>query len=323
MSAVHRREYRAGRHVENCLDAGSIIANGRVTATPVGHVPQYAGNRGSCVCRRIIRVLIHAMLPLHVPKPSPVVPSSPSLVLAVASSSPYPVGEVYLRNARLAEALGIDTDAKTGQQVVYHDELAMFAKANVKFLALVEKTLAEFVTSDKKVQVLPHMPPERRKFVHDLAAVYRMDIQMVDQEPHRSVQLIRRLDTRIPTPLLSSTIGTLAPSNSLGKLADLRTPVSQWPRVQTRSPATSSSSSGGVGGGWTSVVARSAAASPSPKLTFSDKRTSSWAAGPSVSAEHTRRPSPAPPVEVHAPISRPASERAVEEHVPNNWEDDI
>jgi transcriptional repressor NF-X1 len=29
------------------------------------------------------------------------------------------------------------------------------------------------------------MPPDRRKFVHDLAAVYRMDTQMVDQEPQR------------------------------------------------------------------------------------------------------------------------------------------
>ena len=25
-----------------------------------------------------------------------------------------------------------------------------------------------FIASDKKTQVLPHMPPERRKFVHDV-----------------------------------------------------------------------------------------------------------------------------------------------------------
>ena len=28
--------------------------------------------------------------------------------------------------------------------------------------------LFRFVNSDKKNQVLPHMPPERRKFVHDV-----------------------------------------------------------------------------------------------------------------------------------------------------------
>ena len=42
-----------------------------------------------------------------------------------------------------------------------------------------------FVASEKKSQVLPYMPEARRKFVHDLASVYRMDTQMVDQEPRR------------------------------------------------------------------------------------------------------------------------------------------
>ena len=51
------------------------------------------------------------------------------------------------RNAKLAEALGIDPDAKSGgaktQSVVYVDELVTFGKANAKFVTLVEKTLAE------------------------------------------------------------------------------------------------------------------------------------------------------------------------------------
>lgn len=113
--------------------------------------------------------------------------------------------------------------------------------------------LDRFVKSERKTQVLPHMPPEKRKFVHDvsvplplssliynlalmdshswtrthglalinsqLAAVYRMDTQMVDQEPRRSVQLIRRIDTRVPAPLLSA---TLAPAQSLGRLHNLK-----------------------------------------------------------------------------------------------------
>ena len=69
------------------------------------------------------------------------------------------------------------------------------------------------------------MPEQKRKFVHDLAAIYRMDTQMVDQEPHRSVQLIRRIDSRIPNPTLSAAIGQ-ASGGGLGKLADLRSPGS-------------------------------------------------------------------------------------------------
>ncbi len=46
------------------------------------------------------------------------------------------------RNARLAEALGINTEAKSAQ-VTYTDDLVGFAKANIKFCQLVEKTFAE------------------------------------------------------------------------------------------------------------------------------------------------------------------------------------
>lgn len=53
------------------------------------------------------------------------------------------------RNAKLAEALGINPEAKSAavagkeQGVTYMDELLAFARANAKFVALVEKTLAE------------------------------------------------------------------------------------------------------------------------------------------------------------------------------------
>ncbi len=50
------------------------------------------------------------------------------------------------RNARLAEALGINPDMhKTNRNVVYSDELVAFARHNGKFVELVEKTFAEYV----------------------------------------------------------------------------------------------------------------------------------------------------------------------------------
>jgi transcriptional repressor NF-X1 len=48
------------------------------------------------------------------------------------------------RNARLAEALGINPETRSSQ-VTYTDSLISFAKANPKFCLLVEKTFAEFV----------------------------------------------------------------------------------------------------------------------------------------------------------------------------------
>jgi len=50
------------------------------------------------------------------------------------------------RNAVLAEALGIDTEAREkAKMVVYGEGLLNFAKSNGKFLNLVEKTFAEWV----------------------------------------------------------------------------------------------------------------------------------------------------------------------------------
>ena len=55
--------------------------------------------------------------------------------------------QIAKRNARLAEALGINTEAKekTSANAVYSDEITSFARANVKFLAVVEKAFAEYV----------------------------------------------------------------------------------------------------------------------------------------------------------------------------------
>lgn len=187
-----------------------------------------------------------------------------------------------------------------------------------------------FLSSDKKSQILPHMPETRRKFVHDvskyrsdrhlhtylsifavikLAAIYRMDSQMVDQEPHRSVQLIRRIDSRIPSPLLSSMIPP--PGLGLGKLTDLRAPVAQ-PFHTGRPPLPSVTP---PSRGWTSVVNRSAQASPAPRV---------WTAPgnsqrpPAASVPRAQsRASPAPPPTAPQTLSSAAAD------VPDNWEDDV
>ncbi|KAI0336848.1 hypothetical protein GY45DRAFT_25326 [Cubamyces sp. BRFM 1775] len=222
------------------------------------------------------------------------------------------------RNARLAEALNINPDRTNSRlnQVTYNDDLVAFARVNAKFCSIVEKSFADFLASDKKSQILPHMPEQKRKFVHDLAAVYRIDTQMVDQEPHRSVQLLRRLDSRVPNPLLSSVIAPPSTSSSLGKLADLRTGLQPLSRPGSSrvspSPSPAPGSSGiGAGKGWTSVVARPPQAAPTP---------SGWATLPVRTQTPGRStPSPGPPRIASVPPPPPPTNT---EDVPDNWEDE-
>lgn len=52
------------------------------------------------------------------------------------------------RNARLAEALGINPERVDSRlnQVSYNDDLTTFARANAKFCAIVERSFAEYVS---------------------------------------------------------------------------------------------------------------------------------------------------------------------------------
>ncbi|KAL1943906.1 hypothetical protein VTO73DRAFT_3724 [Trametes versicolor] len=220
------------------------------------------------------------------------------------------------RNARLAEALGINPERADSRlsQVSYNDDLTTFARANAKFCAIVEKSFADFLASDKKSQILPHMPEQKRKFVHDLAGVYRLDTQMVDQEPHRSVQLLRRIDSRVPAPLLSA---AAAPGPSgLGKLADLRAGGLQ-PLARPGSALRASPAPAPAGRGWTSVVARQPVAAPAP---------SSWGGTPARTPTPARssNPSPVPGPSRVAAVPAPVVVAPVNpEDVPDNWEDEV
>lgn len=136
--------------------------------------------------------------------------------------------------------------------------------------------------------------------------VYRMDTQLFDPEPHRSVQLIRRIDTRIPDPLLSALTAPV-----LGKLTDLRARQTTAPAPAPPKP-TSTSSGPAWGKGWSSVVPRQ----PQP-----------------VASASLNPITPTPPVRPVTPILRvqTASPRKAEVlvdpapkgdlHVPDDWEE--
>ncbi|KAL6303220.1 hypothetical protein BKA93DRAFT_788613 [Sparassis latifolia] len=219
---------------------------------------------------------------------------------------------VAKRNARLAEALGINPNRTDGRQATFSDPLVASARADPKFCALVEKTFDEFLSSDKKSQILPHMTESRRRFVHDLAVVYRMDTQMIDQEPQRSVQLLRRIDSRMPVPILSAVAGVTPPPSvhppNLGKLADLRAPLPHRPSPFSTPPPQSASSS--ARRGWTSVVAPPPRASPAADV---------WSL---PASSNVSRPPSRPAVSPVPPVVQPPVVGNQPEYVPDNWEDD-
>jgi transcriptional repressor NF-X1 len=131
---------------------------------------------------------------------------------------------------------------------------------------------------------------------------------MIDQEPQRSVQLLRRIDTRIPTPLLSVTCGAAAPvasSSGLGRLATNMRGGGPM-KMTSASPMPSSS----AGRGWTSVVTRPITAAP-------------ISAPMPVTA--SPRPAVTPVLVPHAlrPDSRGPALEATAADVPDDWEDDV
>ncbi|KAH9926706.1 uncharacterized protein B0H18DRAFT_1084937 [Fomitopsis serialis] len=237
---------------------------------------------------------------------------------------------VAKRNARLAEALGINPD-KTGpaKEVVYGDELLAIARREPKFCQMVERSFAEFLSSEKKSQVLAHMPEPRRKFVQALAGMYRMDSQVVDQEPNRSVQIIRRIDSRIPTPLLSGAVAAptsaTTPAHNLGKLADLRNPGSglqplNRPKAvptpaSTPAPAWTAGAGSASAGGWRAVVAGQSSQQRRPATAWGSP-TSSTSRPPSRPSMPATPPRASPTPSVPATVTQPTAD------VPDDWEDD-
>lgn len=161
---------------------------------------------------------------------------------------------------------------------------------------------------------------------------------MVDQEPHRrfvepyhlffvitmltrysSVQLIRRVDTGIPAPLLSTYIASSAPAPSLGKLADLRNPntVQSWRTSASTSAPSSRPSS--AQRGWSAAVARPTAQTPVPR-----SMASLVGAASGNRTDITRTPTPTRQAQT-VPEARPVSPRVLqpsEGPVPESWEDD-
>lgn len=108
------------------------------------------------------------------------------------------------RNAKLAEALGLNPSEKAAPAAYEHEMLAYYAvTSNRKFCEEVEATLNDFIRSPRAGIILPPANKFQRKFTHELADVYKLASESVDQEPRRSVSIRRQQNSRIPKPLLT------------------------------------------------------------------------------------------------------------------------
>ncbi|KAJ1033912.1 hypothetical protein NDA16_000120 [Ustilago loliicola] len=108
------------------------------------------------------------------------------------------------RNAKLAEALGLNPSEKAAPAAYEYETLAYYAvPSNRKFCDEVEATLNDFIRSPRAGMILPSANKFQRKFTHELAAVYKLASESVDSEPRRSVSIRRKQDSRIPKPLLT------------------------------------------------------------------------------------------------------------------------
>ncbi|KAG8763007.1 FKBP12-associated protein [Ceratobasidium sp. 423] len=211
----------AGKH----WTVGIILATELAILATVGHARRFVENHGK-------NAGILALSPVM-----RLLPAHQSMQYLVLRSSP-----------RLADALGISESARfsSHNQVTWSPDLVAFTRgpANQPFVKNMEKALADFVAGDKKAHVLPHMPEVRRKILTEVAEVYRITTQLIDEEPRRSVQLIRRVDSRVPTPLLSQ--ASAPPPSRLGSLGDLRKPAT------VIKPASSGGSSASIAPAWRS-----------------------------------------------------------------------
>lgn len=126
--------------------------------------------------------------------------------------------KVEERNQRMAESLGLkDVPIDALVAPTYSDYLQQQAKLNKAFISEIENEFSTLILRYKKknesadslnkVKYIYHdfkvMNKDKRRTVHELAAVYKITSQSLDEEPHRNVQVRIGWDATEPSIKLS------------------------------------------------------------------------------------------------------------------------
>lgn len=153
---------------------------------------------------------------------------------------------VAQRNAKLAEALGLNP---VQQQIRYQPReyplsaLSYYGtnSSNRRWCEEMEATLTDLIRSPRHAILLHPSTPSQRQFMHDLADVFRLQSEDVDEEPRRSVAIRRSLHAQVPTPTLADayrqhqeTLGRMRPT----ALGPLKRGAASGPPSGTTTPGT-------------------------------------------------------------------------------------
>lgn len=113
------------------------------------------------------------------------------------------------RNKKLSSALGIsETHKPAVQTVIYEDETIDYYRDNKIWCSTIEQDFRTFVASPDKIKNFKAMKADLRKFVHEMAETYKMRSESMDEEPKRSVQLIKTEHTAMPPKSLAQASAT-------------------------------------------------------------------------------------------------------------------
>lgn len=129
--------------------------------------------------------------------------------------------EVESRNARLRDALNVSAE-RGARQIPFPTELLSLICEHDLFERVLnfEKQLAEFLSSSyAQTKTLPPMPHRQRWLLHTMAQFYNMESESFDQEPRRSVRLVKTERTQPPTMKLTDAIKLYRASKSTAAAA--------------------------------------------------------------------------------------------------------
>lgn len=138
------------------------------------------------------------------------------------------------RNKKLSSALGVSSEQRNTavvESVLYDSETLSYYKDNKIWCTSIEREFRLFVQSDEKIKNFKPMKRDLRKFIHEMAEVYQMKSESMDEEPKRSVQLLKTVHTDTPAKTLSLSATTVKSS------AAAATPVLEQLEKQRRGQA--------------------------------------------------------------------------------------
>lgn len=153
------------------------------------------------------------------------------------------------RNAKLAEALGLspaEQQSRSHPREYPATALSYYA-SNRRFAEDLERSYTDFIRSYRHAMLLTPTSPAQRNFMHDLASVFRLQTEDVDDEPRRAVAVRRTQFAQAPEPSLTEAY------RQHQEVVARNRPTALNPMRRTQTPTTPTTPGGSGSGSGTST----------------------------------------------------------------------